>query len=165
MYCPICGAQNSDNAFMCSKCNANLTSIYLQDIQLSPYVDFRKRFTAWAIDAVILYVIGFFYIFLLISVEPELSIISIALSSIVIDMIYFAGFESSKKQATPGKQSLGIKVTDLEGNRISFGKAFFRYVLKLTTELFFGVGYLAIVFSEKKQGLYDMAVGTVVVYK
>jgi uncharacterized RDD family membrane protein YckC len=29
----------------------------------------------------------------------------------------------------------------------------------------FGIGYLAIIFSKKKQGLHDMAVGSVVVYK
>jgi uncharacterized RDD family membrane protein YckC len=28
-----------------------------------------------------------------------------------------------------------------------------------------GIGYLPILFSKKKQGLYDMVAGTVVVYK
>ncbi len=161
MYCPYCGSVNGDNAFLCSECNANLSLISLQDTELSPYVDFGKRFTAWAIDTVI---VSLFIVCILI-VDPELSFIFILMGYIVTEMIYFAGFESSKKQATPGKQTLGIKVTDLEGNRISFGKAVFRYVVKMIAGDTFGIGYLAIIFSKKKQGLHDMAVGSVVVYK
>jgi uncharacterized RDD family membrane protein YckC len=60
---------------------------------------------------------------------------------------------------------MGIKVTDLKGNRISFAKAFMRHISKLITTAFFGIGYLTIIFSKKRQGLYDMIVGTVVVYR
>jgi uncharacterized RDD family membrane protein YckC len=88
---------------------------------------------------------------------------SFAISTLVATL-YFGYFESSKKQATLGKQALGIKVTDLEGNRISFGKAVARYVLKIITSLVLAIGFIAIAFTEKKQGLYDLAVGTVVVY-
>ncbi|MDF2572930.1 MAG: hypothetical protein K0R55_4534 [Sporomusa sp.] len=38
-------------------------------------------------------------------------------------------FNSSSYQGTPGKMILGIKVTDLEGNRISFLRSMGRYCL------------------------------------
>ena len=165
MYCPYCGAVNGENAFICSKCSANLSSISLQENEHSTYPYFGKRFNAWAIDFTILFALFLIFILIIIAIAPELSFIYIILGSIVIEMIYYSCFESSKKQATPGKQITGIKVTDLEGNKISFGKALFRCMVKMITGDAFLIGYLAIIFSRKKQGLHDMAAGTVVVYK
>ncbi len=39
----------------------------------------------------------------------------------VISAAYYAGFESSGKQATLGKMAVGIKVTDAEGRRLTLG--------------------------------------------
>lgn len=46
---------------------------------------------------------------------------------IVSSWLYYAFFESSTKQATPGKLACGFVVTDMNGNRVSFGKATGRY--------------------------------------
>jgi uncharacterized RDD family membrane protein YckC len=160
---------NEDAASSCSKCDTSLSSIYLQDIEQSPYVGFWNRFYAAFIDGIALQILSFaigigvgilgIFIPWLLS---DFILILLGLSAVVL---YYAGFESSTYQATIGKQVIGIKVVDLEGNRISFGKAFFRYVIKIVTALMLGIGYLAIIFSKKKQGLHDMAVGLVVVYK
>jgi uncharacterized RDD family membrane protein YckC len=45
--------------------------------------------------------------------------------------LYFALSESSTHQATPGKRLLGLGVTDIAGNRIGFGRALLRTVVKL----------------------------------
>lgn len=45
--------------------------------------------------------------------------------------LYFALFESSSWQATPGKRRLGLVVTDGRGRRLSFGRSFARSALKL----------------------------------
>ena len=45
----------------------------------------------------------------------------------VLGWLYFAILESSQIQGTLGKQIVGISVTDLRGNKISFGKATARY--------------------------------------
>jgi len=45
--------------------------------------------------------------------------------------LYFAIGESSVRQATWGKQRLGLKVTDTKGNKISFWRAFVRTLLKV----------------------------------
>mgnify|MGYP000930242036 CR=1 FL=1 len=44
---------------------------------------------------------------------------------------YFAGFQSSAWQATPGQRWLGLRVTDLAGGRLSFGRALVRAVVTL----------------------------------
>ena len=82
---------------------------------------------------------------------------------IVIDWLYYSLMESSLNQATLGKMALGLKVTDLNGNRISFGRATGRYFGHYLSALILGIGYLMIAFSEKKQGLHDMIAETLVV--
>ena len=47
-------------------------------------------------------------------------------------ILYFAIFESSLKQATWGKRRQALTVTDKNGNRIRFGRALARAVLKFT---------------------------------
>src|SRR5215831_19881001 len=43
---------------------------------------------------------------------------------------YFAGMEGSRLQGTLGKPAMGIKVTNLNGERMAFGRATGRYFLK-----------------------------------
>ena len=78
---------------------------------------------------------------------------------------YFSWFESSQYQATPGKMILGLKVTDLEGNRISFQKAAIRFIAKVIINMVIYIGSLYIIVSDKKQGIYDVLAGTLVVKK
>ncbi|MBK9732740.1 MAG: RDD family protein [Chitinophagaceae bacterium] len=85
--------------------------------------------------------------------------------SVTISWLYYALMESSQRQATLGKSALGIKVTDLNGNRISFLNATGRYFGKILSGLIFGIGYIMIIFTEKKQGLHDVLAGTLVVRK
>jgi uncharacterized RDD family membrane protein YckC len=77
--------------------------------------------------------------------------------SVLGQWLYFAYMESGEKQATWGKQILGLYVTDLAGNRISFGRASGRFFAKLITSLIpFGLGYIMAGFTERKQALHDM---------
>jgi uncharacterized RDD family membrane protein YckC len=82
-----------------------------------------------------------------------------------ISFLYFAFMESSKSQASLGKMALGIKVVDLEGQRISFGKALLRSLGKIVSQMIFYIGYIMAAFTDKKQGLHDMIAGTLVVKK
>jgi len=45
--------------------------------------------------------------------------------------LYFALAESSSRQATLGKRLLGLRVTNLHGDRIGFGRAILRTIIKL----------------------------------
>jgi uncharacterized RDD family membrane protein YckC len=71
--------------------------------------------------------------------------------------LYFAYLESGEKQATWGKQILGLYVTDLAGNRVTFARASGRFFAKIITGLIpFGIGYIMAGITERKQALHDM---------
>jgi uncharacterized RDD family membrane protein YckC len=77
--------------------------------------------------------------------------------SVLVQWLYYTYLESGENQATWGKQALGIYVTDLQGNRISFGRASGRFFAKIVTGLIpLGIGYIMAGFTERKQALHDM---------
>jgi uncharacterized RDD family membrane protein YckC len=77
--------------------------------------------------------------------------------------LYFSLQESSARQATLGKRAVGIKVVDLEGRRVSFGRATARYFSKILSGLICEIGFIMVGFTERKQGLHDMIASTLVV--
>jgi uncharacterized RDD family membrane protein YckC len=86
-------------------------------------------------------------------------------AAIAIGWAYKAGMESSRYQASLGKMAMRLKVTDLDGSPISFGRATARYFSKYLSLVAFGIGYLMVGFDEQKQGLHDRIAGTLVQYQ
>jgi len=87
-------------------------------------------------------------------------------AAVVVVWLYYAGMESSVYQGTLGKMALGLMVTDLEGRRISFGRASGRYFAKIISGLIpLGIGYAMAGFTEKKQALHDMIASCLVLRK
>lgn len=79
--------------------------------------------------------------------------------------LYMTIFESSAWQATPGKRALGLRVTDLDGQRISFARANGRYFAKMISTLLCFFGYLQIGVHSRKQGLHDQIAETLVIHR
>jgi len=79
--------------------------------------------------------------------------------------LYFTAMESSRYQATLGKKALGIMVTDMNGNRISFARANGRFFGKGISNMIMYIGYLMAAFTEKKQALHDILASCLVVMK
>ena len=77
--------------------------------------------------------------------------------------LYYALLESGPKQSTLGQRAIGIKVTDLEGRKISFGRATGRFFGKMISQIIFFIGYIFAGFTDKKQTLHDLIAGTLVV--
>lgn len=77
--------------------------------------------------------------------------------------LYFAGQESSAHQATLGKRALGIKVTDDNGQRLSFSHALGRWFAAALSYLTLDIGFLMAAFTERKRALHDMIASTLVV--
>jgi len=90
--------------------------------------------------------------------------IAIAFSLLIIipvaKLIYHIIMESSRKQATYGKQMMRIRVCDMNGQRISVAHSIGRNVAKIASVLSFFVGYLFAFFNKKQQCLHDMIAGT-----
>jgi uncharacterized RDD family membrane protein YckC len=77
--------------------------------------------------------------------------------SVVVQWLYHAYLESGEHQGTWGKQMLGVYVTDLMGNPITFGRASGRFFAKIVTGMIpLGIGYIMAGFTARKQALHDM---------
>ena len=77
--------------------------------------------------------------------------------------LYFAIMESSSRQATLGKLAFGIRVVDLDGDRVSFFRASARFFAKIFSALSLAVGFLMAAFTRRKQALHDMVASCLVV--
>ncbi len=102
-----------------------------------------------------------------------------------IIMAYVGLLESSAKQATLGKMALGLKVTSVDGARLSLGQAIFRVwpyyatgiagaldalvgtgmIISLIVGIAAFVACVVVAFTPMKQGLHDMIASTLVVKK
>ncbi len=137
------------------------------------YAGFWWRFLAYIIDAMITACV-FFPLGAILGVAIAASgedptsapMIGARLSlngvSLLVTWLYYALCESSSWQGTIGKKVLGLRVTDMYGQRINFAKATGRYFGKIPSGLILGIGFIMIAFTEQKQGLHDMLAGTLV---
>ena len=134
------------------------------------YGGFWKRVIAYLIDA---FIIAFPVTMIFGTVIPEvLKTENVEVTTVTVSMpqiimlvaswIYFAGLESSVWQATIGKKMLGMKVTDVAGQRINFVKATVRYVAKILSSFILMIGFIMVAFTAKKRGLHDFIAGTFV---
>ena len=129
------------------------------------YAGFWRRFAAWLIDYILVSVVTTIAVLVLGAIGDDAGLAIGYVLAVVGGLAYYAWFESSANQATVGKMALGIQVTDLNGNRISFGRALGRTLAKILSGLILLIGYIMAAFTEKKQGLHDMIAGTLVVKK
>lgn len=126
------------------------------------YAGFWLRVAAYLIDGIIL-TIPTYIIYGTVGgsfLEPSLVSRFVA---VIIPVFYFIYLESSEKQATFGKQAVGIIVTDADGNRITGGQAAGRYFGKIISGLILGIGFMMAGFTDKKQALHDLMANTLVV--
>lgn len=130
------------------------------------FAGFWRRLLAFIIDYIFIafVVMGFALIFRM-DLQYSDGDVLISLFGIIVGWLYWATLESSKYQATLGKMALGIKVTDLNGGRINFGKATGRFFSRIFSNLTFGIGYLMAAFTKNKQGLHDIIANCLVVDK
>ncbi len=94
-----------------------------------------------------------------------IGIVIVYLIGFLMFWLYYALMESSPTQGTLGKMALGLKVTDLNGNRLSFARATGRTFAKIPSALIILIGYIMAGFTEKKQALHDIMASCLVVKK
>ncbi|QJR09948.1 hypothetical protein DSM104443_00999 [Usitatibacter rugosus] len=128
------------------------------------YAGFWRRFSAYWLDAVLVNVISFAITFGLVTMKPGFDLLA-TLVGIALAWLYYSLMHSSSRQATLGKMAFGIKVTDLEGERISFLRATGRHFAAWVSAVLLLVGFVMAAFTERKQALHDMMASTLVVRK
>jgi len=142
--------------------------------KITIYAGFWRRFVAALIDSLITFafttliflVFGFSAIAdLQGSYLDANSVSKLALGgiiSLICMWLYFAFFESGSWQATLGKKAMGLKVTDLDSNRISFARATGRFFAKILSNISLSIGYIMAGFTSQKQALHDVIAETLV---
>ena len=138
------------------------------------YAGFWLRFVALLIDVIVIFVGAFLVgilLYLVINIigieipamSEEVWDAIVNITDLLVNWLYFTILESSAWQATLGKRAVGIKVTDLQGEKMSFGRSNARYWSKILSVLVLFIGFLMVAFTDKKQGLHDMIAGTLVI--
>lgn len=84
--------------------------------------------------------------------------------TILINVFYYTGMESSSRQATIGKLAVGIKVGDANGEQITFAHGLGRYLAKIISALTLLIGYMMAGWDPKCQALHDKIANTYVFY-
>lgn len=77
--------------------------------------------------------------------------------------LYCALAESSSYRATLGKWMMGLEVTTITGEQISFGTASVRHFMKFLSLFTVGIGFLMAAWTRHRQALHDMPTDCVVV--
>lgn len=152
------------------------------------YAGFWLRVVAAIIDGLILTIpLGAVFFLMMASALPSLMrssdpmtvMITVLPRLLMLLLIYLAGswlywglLESSAWQATLGKMALGLYVTDLAGNRVTFGRASGRFfagrgigAIPYLGGLYFLISCIMAGFTEKKQALHDMMASCLVLRK
>lgn len=133
------------------------------------YAGFWRRGAAALIDVVVWYTSSVFLLLVLASLvsaypkadPPDWFMIVPGLLVVGLPWLYEGLMISSSRQATLGKMVLGLSVTDMNGDRVSFGRANARIVLKF----FLWPGVIFQPFTAKRQSLHDKISGCLVTYR
>ena len=156
--CPTCGTNNESFAVYCQSCgNALETTAPQGDSGGTSYAGFWKRVLAWLIDSLV--------VSAAIGIIAAITLGAGFAAFFVGHWLYEAFMTSSSWQATLGKRVVNMTVTDLDGRRISFGRATGRHFAKWLSAMVLGIGFLIVGFTAKKQGLHDMIASTLVVQR
>ena len=131
------------------------------------YAAFWRRLLAYLIDTTLLLgvYISIFTAVRLLAPDDFNALANVAPVCGAIGWAYYAVFESSPARGTLGKLALGLSVTDVHGDSISFWRAVLRNALKSVSSLLLGTGWLLAAFTPRKQALHDLLAGTLVLRK
>jgi len=177
MFCSRCGTWLQDEAASCSLCGLVIRPGAVPPAATAPaaviepvsYAGFWRRFWALLIDVIVTYFpIATVRVLLGLpasgSFDPMLPTAWWAGTfEVVIDWLYAAFLISSPWRATLGQAVMDLHVTDLDGDRITFGRASARYFAQVLNLVTLGFGVLMQVFTARRQALHDLVSGTVVV--
>lgn len=132
------------------------------------YGGFWRRLAALSIDKIILYAFTIILPLignLLIPLDDGFTytvIIPYYGMAVLIDATYFTYFHGTTGQ-TPGKRLLGLRVVQADGEMMTPGIAFLRWVGYIISKIPLYLGFLWVAFDARKQGWHDKIAGTCVI--
>jgi len=193
MYCQSCGANVAEGTAFCTHCGRPIVGYSLgqstsaetsETGAASPMsgvtapkglqAGFWLRFVAAFIDGIVLLITMPLIMrnagnraFVIATILPHL--LAFLLVLLVGRWLYWALMESSTWQATVGKRALGLFVTDLGGNRATFGKTSGRFFagrglgsIPYLGGLYYLIDCICAGVTDRKQAIHDMIAGCLV---
>lgn len=171
VVCPFCG-NTQHAASYCQRCGGALQAATTGIT--ATYAGFWIRAAALVIDSIVVWITQIVLAIILEAMagllSPDMeadslaSVIMLALFSSAVSIAYYVVFTGSCGQ-TPGKMLMHLKVVRSDGSAISYGRAALREILgKFVSGITLGVGYLMVVFDDRKQGLHDKIADTCVIH-
>jgi uncharacterized RDD family membrane protein YckC len=126
------------------------------------YGGFWARFAALIIDNAILTIVAMVLIIAASLVDESLAALA-SFAYFIGALLYWPLMEASARQATLGKQLLGLQVTDGAGERLSFVRSLLRNIAKIISAIPLYIGFLLAAFTSRKQALHDIITNCMVV--
>jgi uncharacterized RDD family membrane protein YckC len=189
MLCPGCGTAVDPSIVFCAQCGYSIA----RRSEPLRYAGFLSRVAAAIIDFVLmtpLIVVLLFFTMPRVTTQDlmadrqvqkgadrseaawhrflhqEMQILAaLTLSTFIASWPYYTFLEASSTQGTIGKMMLRLKVADLDGRRIRWGRANARYFGRWLSGLPYCAGYLFPLFTARKQALHDLMARCVVLKK
>ncbi|MEB0263714.1 MULTISPECIES: RDD family protein [unclassified Mucilaginibacter] len=91
--------------------------------------------------------------------------VQICLLNFLAYVFYHSALEASPLQGSLGKRFCGLVVVDADGRRLKYGRALSRNFSKFFSSIAFGVGYLSILWDDRKQAWHDKIAKTYVLVR
>ncbi|MBO3462825.1 RDD family protein [Aetokthonos hydrillicola Thurmond2011] len=136
---------------------------------LIKYAGFWRRLAADFIDKTILIVCSLFLEFIQFGAPDSKNEAEfwgrIIAYYVLLGFLYCPVMESSRYQGTLGKMVLGIIVTDMNGNKVSWEQAVKRYISKLLSYITIFIGFFIGGFTNRRQTLHDKVSRCLVIRK
>jgi len=120
------------------------------------YADFGTRLVATVIDGLILIAVG------VVARQIGVGVLYRRMDWLVA-AAYTVYFWVNRDGATLGKQVMKIKVVGENGKALDYKQAVLRYFGYIVSAIPLGLGFLWVIWDEKKQGWHDKIAKTVVV--
>ncbi len=155
-----------------------------ETVENPEYADFWMRLLAHLIDgavwAIPYYIVAgiinlvlYFIIMAIANASYEMAAFLAVISAIISALLFYilppfvavfyrAKLESSRWQATVGKRALGLIVTDMYGDKLTFSQSIKRAFAKLLSDMTLGIGYLVMLGHPYNQTMHDQIAKTVV---
>lgn len=135
-------------------------------------IGFSRRTIAALIDFLFITFIGFLITFLLgflgLFIEmfrpeqPEYLQGIIVIAFLLVSVLYYL-LSWTRSGSTMGQMVVGARVVGTDGAKLSMGKAILRYLGYLVSAAVFALGFVWVIFDQKRQGWHDKIAKTMVI--
>jgi uncharacterized RDD family membrane protein YckC len=149
----------------------------MEVLSVNRFAGFTRRFIAFIIDRFILWIGLSFVVSTALGVENNFGNYAYKIDMFnfsnlfdkqllfteLLLLTYFVVCETSSWQATIGKRMMGLKVVTTQYQKMNPKEAILRYLSKYLSMAVLALGFIWIIFDDKKQGWHDKIANTFVI--